>query len=99
MLAGLQVSELGRVPLKSPWKILLLWDRKQRLPARKNRFVKELRGHSLVQAPELTQFPSLGEPGRRITLKIQEHPLGKPTPANSWMRSHPLSTLQGPVCP
>lgn len=93
MLAGLQVSELGKVPLKSPWKILLLWDRKQRLPAGENRFVKELWGHSLVvQAPELTQFPSLGEPGRRITLKIQElgaasreHPLGKPTSANSWV--------------
>lgn len=35
MLAGLQVSELGGVPLKSPWKILLLWDRKQRLSARR----------------------------------------------------------------
>lgn len=42
MLACLQVSELGRVPLKSPWKNLLLWDRKQGLPDGENTSVKEL---------------------------------------------------------
>lgn len=60
MLACLQVSELGRVPFKSPWKDLLLWDRKQRLPARENRFVKELWRHSLVPGSRPDTIPVTG---------------------------------------
>lgn len=57
MLACLQVSELGRVSFKSPWINLLLWDRKQRLPAGENRSVKELWRHSLVPGSRSDMIP------------------------------------------
>lgn len=60
MLACLQVSEWGRVPFKSPWKDLLLWGRKQRLPAGENRFVKELWRHSLVPGSRPDMIPIIG---------------------------------------
>lgn len=60
MLACLQLSELGRVPFKSPWKNLLLWDRKQRLPAGENRSVKELWRHSLLPGSRPDTIPFTG---------------------------------------